>query len=47
MTFSRTLMLRKRRSVWNVRAIPLRVIACGSSPVMLSPANRMSPSVGS
>ena len=30
-----------------VRAIPLRVIRCGSRPVMLSPAKTMSPCVGS
>ena len=46
-TFSRTVMLRNRRSVWNVRAIPRRVIWCGSRPLMLEPAKTMSPPVGS
>ena len=44
---SRTVMFRKSRNVWNVRAIPRPVILCGSRPRMLSPANTMSPPVGS
>ena len=31
-------MFRNSRSVWNVRAIPRRVIWCGSRPLMLEPA---------
>ena len=31
-TFSLTVMFRNRRSVWNVRAIPSRVILCGAQP---------------
>ena len=46
-TFSSTVMFRKRRNVWKVRAIPSFVILCGSIPLMLRPAKRMSPSVGS
>ena len=38
-------MFRNSRSVWNVRAIPRRVISCGSRPSRLSPAKRMSPRV--
>ena len=46
-TFSRTLMFRKRRSVWNVRAIPrLRDLVRLEADDAL-PSNRMSPCVGS
>ena len=46
MTFSITLMLRNRRSVWNVRATPRCVIVCGARPTRLSPSSRISPLVG-
>ena len=45
-TFSLTLMFRKRRRVWNVRATPRFVILWGAIPTMLSPSNRMSPESG-
>ena len=46
MTFSITLMLRKSRSVWNVRATPVRVILCGARPTRLCPPSRISPASG-
>ena len=46
-TFSLTLMLRKSRSVWNVRAMPRCVILCGARPAMFSPSKRISPESGS
>ena len=45
-TFSLTVMFRKSRSVWNVRAIPRAVISCGSSPRIDCPSKRMSPASG-
>jgi hypothetical protein len=47
MTFSFTVMFRKSRIVWNVRATPRLAIAFVSSPTMLSPSSRISPSSGS
>src|SRR3954447_6332404 len=46
MTLSLTVMFRKRRSVWKVRAIPRAVIWCASRPTMLRPSKRMSPESG-
>ena len=46
MTFSLTVMFRKSRSVWKVRAIPRLAILCGSMPTTLLPAKTMSPSSG-
>ena len=43
MTFSITVMFRKSRSVWNVRAMPLFVILCGARPEILSPSKTISP----
>ena len=45
-TLSFTDMFRKRRSVWNVRAIPRLQISCGSSPPRLAPSKRSSPESG-
>ncbi len=45
-TFSLTDMLRNRRNVWKVRAIPRRVIACGGKPTIGSPSKTISPESG-
>ena len=45
-TFSLTVMFRKSRSVWKVRAMPLRVILFGARPTIDSPSKRISPCSG-
>src|SRR5215470_6175516 len=47
MTFSLTVMFRKSRRFWNVRAIPRWLILCGGRPTIELPSKRMSPSSGS
>jgi hypothetical protein len=39
-------MFRNSRSVWNVRAIPRFVIACGARPAMFLPSKTISPASG-
>ena len=45
-TFSLTVMFKKRRSVWKVRAMPRRVILFGAKPTIDSPSKRISPCSG-
>src|SRR5690348_13934849 len=40
-------MFKNSRRLWNVRAIPRRVILYGARPVMLLPSKRTSPEFGS
>ena len=45
-TFSRTVMLPKRRMFWKVRAIPRAVIWCGCRRWIGAPSKTISPEVG-
>ncbi len=45
--FSSTVMLEKRRNIWNVRETPFAWIWSGRSPAMLSLSSRTSPESGS
>ena len=40
-------MFRNSRRLWNVRAIPIRAMLCGTSPAIDFPAKRTSPALGS
>ena len=45
-TFSRLVIVGKRRMFWNVRPTPRCVTVCGGSPATSRPSNRISPLVG-
>jgi hypothetical protein len=46
MTFSRAVIVPKRRMFWNVRARPAFMILSGRPPVTSAPSNMTRPSVG-